>query len=200
METEQALQYQIQLIDEHRVKTTLPGVYYSLDDAMPLYRQLDRDKRPNTFVVMLNRIVEYPTDSAMCAELPEYNGWRATYEYPGYIFYHHPKTELCICISSDFNGQGMLDVQVHNPVTGWYDDGRGKTSGGGELPWPYEGRSAAKMFELVKPFLDEYQSIELCRACEGDGIIMADSSTPQNERVTRDSRRCNYCGGKGWVR
>lgn len=36
-----------------------------------------------------------------------------------------------------------------------------------------------------------------CRVCEGDGIIEADSSTPPQERVTRDSRRCPYCYGKG---
>lgn len=39
-----------------------------------------------------------------------------------------------------------------------------------------------------------------CRACEGDGILAADGHTPHNERVTRDSRRCNYCGGKGYQR
>jgi hypothetical protein len=39
----------------------------------------------------------------------------------------------------------------------------------------------------------------VCRACDGDGILMADASTSPDERVTRDSRRCTYCGGKGWV-
>ena len=40
----------------------------------------------------------------------------------------------------------------------------------------------------------------VCRACDGDGILAADDDTPPDERVTRDSRRCNYCGGKGHVR
>lgn len=39
----------------------------------------------------------------------------------------------------------------------------------------------------------------VCRACDGDGIVSADASTPSNERVTRDSRRCDYCRGKGTV-
>lgn len=39
-----------------------------------------------------------------------------------------------------------------------------------------------------------------CRACDGDGILAADGHTPPNERVTGDSRRCNYCGGKGYQR
>lgn len=37
-----------------------------------------------------------------------------------------------------------------------------------------------------------------CRACAGDGFLMADEHTPPNERVTRDSRMCNYCDGKGY--
>ena len=40
----------------------------------------------------------------------------------------------------------------------------------------------------------------ICRACDGDGILAADDETPPHERVTPDSRRCNYCGGKGHVR
>lgn len=39
-----------------------------------------------------------------------------------------------------------------------------------------------------------------CRACEGDGFLTANGHTPHNERVTRDSRGCNYCDGKGFVR
>jgi hypothetical protein len=39
----------------------------------------------------------------------------------------------------------------------------------------------------------------VCRACEGDGFLAADSSTPHYERVTRDSRKCGYCDSKGWV-
>lgn len=39
----------------------------------------------------------------------------------------------------------------------------------------------------------------VCRACDGDGILMADANTPSNERVTRDSRRCTYCRGTGKV-
>ncbi len=37
-----------------------------------------------------------------------------------------------------------------------------------------------------------------CRACEGEGFLAADGHTPPNERVTRDSRKCNYCGGSGY--
>jgi hypothetical protein len=36
-----------------------------------------------------------------------------------------------------------------------------------------------------------------CRACDGDGFLAIDSDTPSNERLTRDSRVCTYCGGTG---
>lgn len=38
-----------------------------------------------------------------------------------------------------------------------------------------------------------------CRACDCDGFLAADSSTPHSERLTRDSRVCTYCGGKGTI-
>lgn len=39
----------------------------------------------------------------------------------------------------------------------------------------------------------------VCRACDGDGYLMADASTPENERLTRDSRVCTYCRGYGFT-
>jgi hypothetical protein len=36
-----------------------------------------------------------------------------------------------------------------------------------------------------------------CRACAGTGFLAADGGTPHNERLTRDSRACNYCSGRG---
>ena len=36
-----------------------------------------------------------------------------------------------------------------------------------------------------------------CRACDGDGHLATDSSTPHNERLTRHSRVCTYCDGTG---
>lgn len=39
-----------------------------------------------------------------------------------------------------------------------------------------------------------------CRACDGDCFLAADGHTPPNERLTRDSRKCGYCDGKGYVR
>lgn len=39
----------------------------------------------------------------------------------------------------------------------------------------------------------------VCRACDGDGILAADDDTAPQDRVTRDSRRCDYCGGEGYV-
>ena len=38
-----------------------------------------------------------------------------------------------------------------------------------------------------------------CRGCEGDGHVEADEDTPSNERLSHHSRRCPYCGGRGYV-
>ena len=39
----------------------------------------------------------------------------------------------------------------------------------------------------------------LCRACSGDGYLAVDEDTPERDRLTRDSQRCPYCAGRGWV-
>lgn len=39
----------------------------------------------------------------------------------------------------------------------------------------------------------------VCRACDGDGFLSADDDTAPQDRITRDSRRCDYCRGKGYV-
>ena len=51
-------------------------------------------------------------DHVLQAELPEYNGWCSTYQYPGFICYEHPEGNIVVSASSDFNGDEQLDIQV----------------------------------------------------------------------------------------
>lgn len=88
-------------------------------------------------------------DSELVAALPEYNGWRAAYEYPGYIHYAHPENSVVVCASSDFNGAGKLDIQIQTTVGDSFDDGENE-------PWPRAGRTAEKMFARLRPYLDKY--------------------------------------------
>jgi hypothetical protein len=47
--------------------------------------------------------------------------------------------------------------------------------------------------------VDEKETARVCRACDGDGILAMEPGDPSLDRVTRDSRRCNFCGGSGTV-
>lgn len=53
--------------------------------------------------------------------------------------------------------------------------------------------------DLVAEFTAQNQgdTVSECRACSGDGFVAADGHTRTHERVTRDSKRCDYCGGTG---
>lgn len=90
------------------------------------------------------------TDHELQQALPEYNGWCSTYEYPGFINYSHPDSAVVVCASSDFNGDGKLDIQIHTA-----DFSKSLNDGENES-WPHEGRTAEKMFARLRPYLDKY--------------------------------------------
>jgi hypothetical protein len=93
-------------------------------------------------------------DHELAAALPTYNGWGAVYDYPGFINYTHPDTNIMVCASSDFNGDGKLDIQIQTTDGDSYDDGENEA-------WPREGRTAEKLFARVRPYLDKYQPTTL---------------------------------------
>lgn len=90
------------------------------------------------------------TDHDLAAALPEYNGWRSSYEYPGFISYSHPDGSVMVCATSDFNGDGKLDVQIQTTEGHSFDDGEND-------PWPHDGRTPEALFARLRPYLDKYQ-------------------------------------------
>lgn len=174
MEAKQYIQYRIQTIDESGHKATCAQVYYTHATALAEYRRLDAAKRPGTYVILLNEIVDVPTDAVLCDALPEYNGWHPSYEYPGHIFYTRPGQDLVIVATSDWEVNGTLDVQVQDDQ-GWCSPAPYLGfSGGGVVEWPYEGRTPEKLFALLKPFLDEYQGVVRRHPCKWCGTVLVD--------------------------
>ena len=91
-----------------------------------------------------------PCDRELQIDLPKYKGWRSTYEYPGYIHYSHPESDVVVCTTSDFNGDAKLDIQIQTTDGRSFDDGEND-------PWTHEGRTAEKLFARIRPYLDKYQ-------------------------------------------
>ena len=90
------------------------------------------------------------TDHELQAALPAYKGWYSTYEYPGFIHYAHPDSDVIVCASSDFNGDAKLDIQIQTADGHCFDDGENES-------WPHADRTAEKMFDRIRPYLDKYQ-------------------------------------------
>jgi hypothetical protein len=80
-------------------------------------------------------------------DLPEYRGWRFTYEYPGYFCYSHPDNGYSVFFTPDWEGDETLPIQVQ------IDDGRDWEEHGDRLSLPREGRTGQRIFELVRPTL-----------------------------------------------
>ena len=100
---------------------------------------------------MLSPLVHPVSDHVLQAKLPEYNGWRSAYEYPGFVSYSHPDSDYVVCAASDFNGDGKLDIQIHTADFGLSLDDDGENDA-----WPLEGRTADKVFARIRPYLDRY--------------------------------------------
>jgi hypothetical protein len=85
--------------------------------------------------------------------LPEYRGWRFTYEYPGYFCYSHPDNSYSVFFTPDWEGDETLPIQVQ------VDDGRDCEEHSERLPLSREGRTGEKLFDLVRPTLDKLLGI-----------------------------------------
>jgi hypothetical protein len=81
--------------------------------------------------------------------LPAYQGWRFTYEYPGYFCYSRAGGSFFVFCTPDWEEEETLPIEVQ------VDDGRTCDALSERLPLPSEGRTAQKVFELVRPTLDK---------------------------------------------
>lgn len=76
-----------------------------------------------------------------------YNGWGFAFEHPGYFSYYQKTGDLTVLFTPDFNEQDVVDVQVASS-DGDHFDGIGEGH-------PFKAdRSAAALFNIVKPYLD----------------------------------------------
>ena len=87
------------------------------------------------------------------AALGTYQGWRFTYEYPGYFCYSHPDNSFSVFFTPDWEGDEILPIEVQ------VDDGQHCAEHSSTLPLPREGRTGQKIFELVRPTLDKLLAV-----------------------------------------
>lgn len=76
-----------------------------------------------------------------------YRGWIFAYEHPGAFSFYHPKSDVTIYHTPDFNTDGYIDIQATLA-----DQGVNLETT--EVVFPV--RTAAALFAAVKPYLDKY--------------------------------------------
>jgi hypothetical protein len=86
--------------------------------------------------------------AAAMGALPPDRGWRFTLEYPRLFRYSHPDNDYSVFFTPDWDGEGTLPIQVEDSEGALYE----KYSK--QLALPRRGRTAARVFALVRPTLD----------------------------------------------
>lgn len=83
------------------------------------------------------------------ARLPTYQGWRFTYEYPGFFCYHHAALPFSVFFTPDWEAAEQLPVEVQD------SNGQTLTAHCAVIPLPAGGRTGRQIFGLVQPTLDK---------------------------------------------
>ena len=92
---------------------------------------------------------------AEMAALPEYRGWRFSYEYPGFFCYSRPNNDYSVFFTPDWEGDETLPIEVQ------IDDGHVLSEHSTRLPLPRTGRTGQQIFELVRPALDKLLEVHV---------------------------------------
>jgi hypothetical protein len=84
----------------------------------------------------------------MC-DLPAYQGWEFSYEYPGYFCYFHADLPFRVAFTPDWSDDGTLPIEVTDNEGSYYEEHSDA------LELPHEGRTGRKLLDLVRPTLDK---------------------------------------------
>lgn len=92
-------------------------------------------------------------------QLPTHNGWRATWEFPGFLHWTHPALDLSLVATPDWESRGNPEITCD-----LQDRGGEQMQFGGRRwdvphPWPRETRTPESYMAIVAPQLDALSAI-----------------------------------------
>jgi hypothetical protein len=116
--------------------------------------------------------------AAAMAALPTYRGWRFTLEYPRLFRYSHPDNDYSVFFTPDWDGAGTLPIQVED------SEGALCEKHSRQLSLPRKGRTARKVFAMVRPTLDALLNEGKSPAQIDEEIATALRSTKRRARVS----------------
>ena len=82
-------------------------------------------------------------------ELAPYDGWRFSYEYPGFFCYSRADLPFNVFFTPDWQEAETLPIEVQD------DEGYHHAEHSTTVPLPRGGRTGQKLFDLVRPTLDK---------------------------------------------
>jgi len=91
-------------------------------------------------------------------ELPDYQGWTFVYVYPGYFSYLRGSDS--VFFTPDWEGDATLPIQVQD------NDGNVYEEYSTVLPLPHGNRTGRKLFNLVRPTLDDVSEAGVSHAAK----------------------------------
>ena len=120
-----------------------------------------------------------PKTDRLVAELDAlgpYEGWRFSYEYPGYFCYSRPDLPFNVFFTPDWQDDGKLPIEVQD------DEGGHCEEHSTTLPLPHEGRTGQQLLDLVRPTLDKLAKLP------------RDAHEPSHTASGAFIVACPYCG------
>jgi hypothetical protein len=86
--------------------------------------------------------------------LPEYDGWKATWEYPGYINWSNPQVpDIYVCATPDYRRDSTIAIDINNQRDGSTHEFDG---GFGDQFWPLGAtRTPGTYMGVIRPVLDK---------------------------------------------
>ena len=100
--------------------------------------------------------IQDPDTDRLIAELDDlgpYDGWRFSYEYPGYFCYSHPNLPFNVFFTPDWEDDGKLPIEIQD------DDGGHCEEHSSVWLLPHDGRTGQQIFDLVRPTLDKLATL-----------------------------------------
>ncbi len=114
-------------------------------DAQDKERE-DEDDETEAFDREDDGLTDPQRNQALVAALPEHNGWKAAWEYPGYIAFHRAGSPD-VFATPDYHERGEISVEVH-------DRNGLLTTEHPNIVWPCAGRTPEAFMALMRPVLD----------------------------------------------
>lgn len=119
--------------------------------------------------------------------LPQHNGWKAYWEFPGYLMFRRPGFDFEVQCTPDHDGDlGSICVDVVNPETSKrHPNFNYARHGSGASSWPFPNRSIESFMKLMIPILDRFTPRRLVVQFDVTGLTMDEVAALESDVIVQ---------------